>query len=79
MTAIASIVHRITGVFLFLGIGYLLWLLDLALDSEAGFGVGTGDGILAIARVQMEGKKAMSADEFLRGQRDLLGAVLPSS
>jgi methionyl-tRNA formyltransferase len=51
----------------------------VALDSEAGFGVGTGDGILAIARVQMEGKKAMSADEFLRGQRGLLGAVLPSS
>jgi methionyl-tRNA formyltransferase len=51
----------------------------VALDSKAGFGVGTGDGILAIARVQMEGKKAMSADEFLRGQRGLLGAVLPSS
>jgi len=51
----------------------------VALASEAGFGVGTGDGILAIARVQMEGKKAMSADEFLRGQRGLLGAVLPSS
>ncbi len=49
----------------------------VALDSKAGFGVGTGDGILVIARVQMEGKKAMSADEFLRGQRDLLGTVLP--
>jgi succinate dehydrogenase / fumarate reductase cytochrome b subunit len=37
VTAIASIVHRITGMLLFLGIGYLLWLLDLGLDSEAGF------------------------------------------
>jgi succinate dehydrogenase / fumarate reductase cytochrome b subunit len=36
-TALASIAHRITGVLLFLGIGYLLWLLSLALGSEAGF------------------------------------------
>jgi methionyl-tRNA formyltransferase len=50
----------------------------VALEARAGFGVGTGDGILAITRVQMEGKKAMSAAEFLRGQRDLLGVVLPS-
>lgn len=37
LPAIASIVHRITGVLLFLGIGFLLWLLSLALDSQAGF------------------------------------------
>ena len=37
VTAIASIAHRITGMLLFLGIGYLLWLLSLALESEAGF------------------------------------------
>jgi len=36
-TALASIAHRITGVLLFLGIGYLLWLLSVALESEAGF------------------------------------------
>ncbi len=36
-TALASIAHRITGVLLFLGIGYLLWLLSIALESEAGF------------------------------------------
>ena len=36
-TAIASIVHRITGAVLFAGIGYLLWLLDMALESTAGF------------------------------------------
>jgi succinate dehydrogenase / fumarate reductase cytochrome b subunit len=36
-TAIASITHRVTGVALFGGIGYLLWLLDMALASEAGF------------------------------------------
>jgi methionyl-tRNA formyltransferase len=43
----------------------------------SGFGVGTGDGVLGVLRVQLEGKKAMSAQEFLRGQRDFLGAVLP--
>jgi methionyl-tRNA formyltransferase len=50
----------------------------VALEAGAGFGVGTGDGILGISRVQLEGKKAMPAGEFLRGQRALLGAVLPS-
>ena len=37
VTAIASIIHRITGVILFVGIGYLLWLLSIALASPAGF------------------------------------------
>lgn len=36
-TAIASITHRVTGVLLFVGVAYLLWLLDMALESEAGF------------------------------------------
>jgi len=45
--------------------------------AEAVFGVGTGDGILGVLKVQLEGKKAMSAKEFLRGQRQFIGAVLP--
>jgi methionyl-tRNA formyltransferase len=45
--------------------------------SERGLGVGTGEGVLSVLRVQLEGKKAMSAGEFLRGQRDFIGAVLP--
>jgi len=49
------------------------------LTSKAGFGIGTGDGILAVARVQLEGKKALSAGEFLRGQRDFIGAILLQS
>ena len=48
------------------------------LTSKAGFGIGTGDGVLAVARVQLEGKRALSAAEFLRGQRDFIGAILPS-
>lgn len=33
----ASIAHRLTGVGLFAGFAWLLYLLDLALDSPAGF------------------------------------------
>jgi methionyl-tRNA formyltransferase len=44
----------------------------------AGLGIGTGDGTLGVLRVQLEGKKAMTGAEFLRGQRDFAGAVLPS-
>ena len=50
----------------------------IALDS-GGFGIGTGDGALKILRVQLEGKQALSAADFLRGQREFIGAVLPSS
>ncbi|MFC1861854.1 methionyl-tRNA formyltransferase [Chloroflexota bacterium] len=42
-------------------------------------GVNTGDGILGLLSVQLEGKQAMSAAEFLRGQRPFMGAILPSS
>ena len=49
-----------------------------ALSKEGvAFGVHTGDGILGVLKVQLEGKRAMSAAEFLRGQRQLIGAILP--
>jgi len=52
----------------------------VALNREgAAFGVITGDGILGILKLQLEGKRVMSSDEFLRGQRQLIGAILPSS
>jgi len=44
--------------------------------SEVAFGVHTGEGILGIFKVQLEGKRAMSAAEFLRGQRQFIGATL---
>ncbi|VFP84577.1 Succinate dehydrogenase cytochrome b556 subunit [Candidatus Erwinia haradaeae] len=37
LTAIASILHRISGVIIFLSIGVILWLLDLSLSSPKGF------------------------------------------
>ncbi len=46
-------------------------------QGEVAFGVNTGDGILGVLRVQMEGKRAMSSAEFLRGQRQFIGAILP--
>lgn len=42
-----------------------------------GFGVYTGDGILRVLTVQLEGKRAMAATEFLRGQRQFIGTILP--
>ena len=36
VTAVASILHRLTGMVLFVGAMLLLYLLDLALESEAG-------------------------------------------
>ena len=37
LAAITSILHRISGVFIFFGIALLLYFLDLSLESEAGF------------------------------------------
>ncbi|MFT4812792.1 MAG: succinate dehydrogenase / fumarate reductase cytochrome b subunit [Paracoccaceae bacterium] len=37
LPAITSILHRVSGVFIFFGIAALLYLLDLSLSSQAGF------------------------------------------
>lgn len=37
VTAVASILHRITGIVLFVGALYLSYLLDLALSDQGGF------------------------------------------
>ena len=37
VTAVASILHRVSGVFIFFGLAVLLWLLELSLASAAGF------------------------------------------
>jgi len=46
--------------------------------KEKGIGVAAGDGILKLNVIQYEGKKAMSAGEFIRGQRDFIGTRLPN-
>ena len=47
--------------------------------AGAAFGVGTGKGVLGLLKVQLEGKRVMSSDEFLRGQREFVGAILESN
>ncbi len=37
ITAIASILHRITGIMLFVAVGFLVWALSLSLESRQGF------------------------------------------
>ena len=59
--------------------GEVVALTSVAKGSTAAFGVNTGDGVLGVSRVQLEGKRALSAAEFLRGQREFIGALLPSS
>jgi len=49
----------------------------IALEGN-GVGVQTGDGILRLLTVQLEGRRQLSAKEFAQGQRDFVGALLPS-
>ena len=41
-------------------------------------GVVTGDGVLGLRSLQVEGRRAISAEEFLMGYRDFVGSRLPS-
>jgi len=62
--------------------------LDLRVHAEPGtvvavprgsptpVGVVTGEGVLGLLSVQLEGKRPMSAVEFLRGQPGFIGAIL---
>ena len=43
-------------------------------DGE--LGIGTGEGLLVVTRLQLEGKRAVSGREFLRGYPSLIGARL---
>ncbi|MFQ5880769.1 MAG: methionyl-tRNA formyltransferase [Dehalococcoidia bacterium] len=44
--------------------------------ERAAFGVQTGEGVLAVLTVQRAGRRPLAADDFLRGQRGLLGRRL---
>ncbi len=59
--------------------GQVVALTPASGGVKAAFGVYTGSGILGVLKVQLEGKRAMPAAEFLRGQRQFIGAVLPLS
>ena len=46
--------------------------------ADGAVGVGTSDGLLVLRSVKLEGRSAATADEFVRGHRDFVGATLPS-
>ena len=48
----------------------------IVLPEPPGMGAVTGEGVLGLCQVQLEGKRPMSADEFIRGKRDFIGCVL---
>jgi methionyl-tRNA formyltransferase len=48
----------------------------IALAEQPGMGVVTGEGTLGLCEVQIEGKRAMSVNDFVRGQRDFIGCIL---
>lgn len=48
----------------------------LGLDKARGIMVQTGDGLIALRRLQLQTKKALPFREFANGVRDLAGAVL---
>jgi methionyl-tRNA formyltransferase len=51
----------------------------LGLDKNAGILVQTGDGVLAVRRLQYAAKKALAWRDFLNGARDFIGARLTGS
>ena len=51
-------------------------VVALAPPASAAVGVETGDGLLGLLRVQLEGKREVSTEEFMRGQRDFVGSLL---
>ncbi len=48
----------------------------VSLGDGSAFGVATGEGVLAVCELQLEGKRVVSAAEFLHGQRGFIGAEL---
>ncbi len=72
VTAIASITHRISGILLFLGFAYLLYLLDLALSSEAGFGRAERLLAMTFPKLALWGVLALLAYHLLAGIKHLL-------
>ena len=51
-------------------------VIELPPSVPARVGVQTGDGVLGLVQLQLEGKRELSAEEFVRGQRDFIGSRL---
>jgi methionyl-tRNA formyltransferase len=50
----------------------------VVLEGRAGVAVATGEGLLRLLRVQLEGGKPLDVASFRAGRRDLAGAILQS-
>ena len=48
----------------------------IAMKEPKGVAVRAGEGILGLLQVQLEGRRAMTIEEFVRGQRGFVGALL---
>ncbi len=46
-------------------------------DDDITVGINTGAGVLGVLELKLEGRRALSAAEFARGQRDFIGSTLP--
>ena len=53
-------------------------VVRLEAGGPAPLGVVTGDGVLGLKRVQLEGRRAVDAADFLQGHEGFLGSTLPS-
>jgi methionyl-tRNA formyltransferase len=51
-------------------------VVTLATPHPVAVGVQTGDGVLGLVRVQLEGKRELPTEEFVRGKRDFIGSLL---
>jgi methionyl-tRNA formyltransferase len=46
------------------------------LAEQPGVGVITKQGVLGLCQVQLEGKREMPVNDFVRGKRDFIGCIL---
>ena len=46
------------------------------MELDNTFAIGTGQGVLKVTQLQLEGRKAVSGTEFLRGHQDIIGEIL---
>ncbi len=51
-------------------------VIELKPSGELSVGVQTEDGVLGLRRIQLEGKREVTAEEFIRGQRAFIGSLL---
>jgi len=72
ITAIVSILHRISGVILFAVVAVLLWTLDLSLSGEEGFAAVRECLASPVAKVVLWGCLAALAYHVVAGVRHLI-------